>query len=123
MKTNVLKNILAALSIAALGAVTSAGAGEASDTRSVTVTAKEFEFQPAMINAEPGQTLRIELVNEGRISHNLHFVGNDVKTETIQAGNSDTITLTVPDKGEIRFRCEVPGHKQSGMVGKIVTTR
>lgn len=123
MNMDILKIPAAITAIMAFGAIATACAEHSADTETVTVTAKEFAFQPATISAKPGQTLRIKLVNEGKVSHNLHIAGSDAKTETIQAGNSDTIEFTVPEKGETRFFCAVPGHEQSGMVGRVVTDR
>lgn len=103
------------------GTGTGTGTQAAAETRNVTVMASNFAFEPATISAKPGQTLKIKLVNEGSVSHNLHIDGMDAKTETIQTGNSDTLTLTVPkDRDSIRFYCKVPGHEQAGMVGEIV---
>jgi nitrite reductase (NO-forming) len=92
----------------------------AGDVRTVEVTAEEFAFKPATVEVEPGATVRLKLVNEGNMSHNLHLRDRDTKTDTIQAGKSDTLEFTAPRDGEVAFFCAIPGHESAGMKGKIV---
>ena len=112
---------LAALLLALAGAALAASA-VAEDVRTVSIDASEFAFEPDTIEAQAGQRLRIELVNTGTLSHNLHIDGEAVqaKTETVQKGSEASVTFTVPDSGSVRFFCNVPGHKQAGMTGKVV---
>ncbi|MBA1145976.1 cupredoxin domain-containing protein [Ectothiorhodospiraceae bacterium WFHF3C12] len=102
-------------------AMTFPAAGGSAEGDIVKVTAKEFGFEPSSIKAEAGETLRIKLVNDGALSHNLHIRGTGIKTKTIQAGGTDTVEFTVPEDGNVRFFCNVPGHKQAGMTGRIET--
>lgn len=92
----------------------------AGDVRTVEVTAEEFAFKPATVEVEPGETVRLKLVNEGNMSHNLHLREQDMNTDTIQAGKSDTLEFTAPEDGEVGFFCAIPGHESAGMKGKIV---
>lgn len=92
----------------------------AGDVRTIEVEASEFSFRPAEIRVERDETVRLELVNAGQISHNLHLDGVDVKTETVQAGATDTIEFTASESGTIRFHCNVPGHEEAGMKGRLV---
>lgn len=92
----------------------------AGDVRTVEVTAEEFKFTPATVEVEPGQTVRLKLVNDGNMSHNLHLREQDMKTDTIQAGKTDALEFTAPQDGEVGFFCAIPGHESAGMKGKIV---
>ena len=92
----------------------------AADVRTVEITATEFEFQPSKIQVEQGETIRLQLVNQGRLSHNLHLRGIDEHTKTIQSGATDTIEFTARESGTVEFFCNVPGHEQAGMTGSIV---
>ncbi len=103
------------LALSLIGTQTLAG-----DVRTIEVTAKEFKFTPATVEVEPGQTVRLKLVNEGKMSHNLHLREQDRKTETIQAGKTDALELTAPQDGELGFFCAIPGHESAGMKGTIV---
>jgi len=96
-----------------------AGPATAEDVRTVEVEAKEFAFEPSTIEAQAGERLRIELVNQGSLSHNLHIEG-DGNTQTIQSDKTAAVTFTVPEDGPVKFFCNVPGHKQAGMTGQVV---
>lgn len=105
------------LGLAITGLTSSA---QAEDTDTVKVVAKEFAFQPATIEMETGETVRLKLVNQGQLSHNLHMRGVVTSTETIQTGKTDTVEVTASADGTLEFYCDVPGHEQAGMTGKIV---
>ena len=92
----------------------------AGEVRTIEIEATEFAFEPSRIQVEQGEKVRLKLVNQGNISHNLHLHGADVKTETIQAGNSDTVQFTANESGTVQFFCNVPGHKEAGMKGEMV---
>jgi len=94
----------------------------ADDVRTIELVAEEFSFTPAEVTVEPGETVRMKLVNEGRISHNLVISGDGLKgrTQTIQSGKTDSFTITASETGTITFFCDVPGHKQAGMTGELV---
>ena len=105
------------LGLAITGLTSSA---QAEDTDTVKVVAKEFAFQPATIEMETGEMVRLKLVNQGQLSHNLHMRGVVTSTETIQTGKTDTVEVTASADGTLEFYCDVPGHEQAGMTGKIV---
>lgn len=90
--------------------------------RTIEVVATEFAFEPTQFEVTAGEEVTLRLVNEGNISHNLHLHlnGEEVQTETIQGGASDTVTFTAPDdSGELTFYCAVPGHEAAGMTGQM----
>jgi uncharacterized cupredoxin-like copper-binding protein len=91
-----------------------------SDVRTIEIKAKEFSFSPERIEVEQGRTVRLELVNAGKLSHNLHIEGAAAKTGTIQAGNAAAVTFTPDKRGTVRFFCDVPGHEQAGMTGRLI---
>lgn len=92
---------------------------QAEDVLTVEIRATEFSFEPAEIDVDKGETVRLRLVNAGSLSHNVHLEGAPVKTETVQSGASDTVQFTAEKGGTIQFFCNVPGHKQAGMTGQI----
>lgn len=97
-------------------------AAAANDVRTIELVAEEFSFTPSEVTIEPGETVRMKLVNEGRISHNLMIQGDGLegRTETIQSGNTDSFEITASETGTISFICDVPGHKEAGMTGELV---
>lgn len=98
-------------------------AGEEQAARTVKVEAYEFRFEPDEITVKPGETLKIVFENEGSIAHNLTIEGLDAATPTIQPGATAELVVTLPDDPlayPIEYFCSVPGHKEAGMVGRLV---
>lgn len=109
------------LSLLLLGtSATLAAESRAGEVRTIEVVAEDFLFEPVTIEVSPGETIRLRLVNQGSLSHNLHVGGKDLQTETVQGGGSDTLTLEAPETGSLRFWCNVPGHRETGMKGELV---
>ena len=109
-----------ALAAIALSACGGGAAGGSSSPLNVTITATEFKYDPATINATPGQTINITLKNTGSVDHTFVFAPANFKM-TVSAGKSDTKTFTAPAAaGSYDFSCDVAGHKEAGMVGKLI---
>lgn len=118
----------------------SACAGQASVTK-VTVTMKEFGFEPNSITVPAGSPVELTLVNEGAIEHDFvievipvsdvsstgsgegHMSGShseyDLHTSTT-AGTTSTLTFTPTEPGTYQIICSVPGHKDAGMTGELI---
>lgn len=83
------------------------------------VTGKPFEFDPKEIRVKQGDTVKIEFRNtEG--FHDLTIDEFNVKTDQIQAGQSDSIEFVAQEKGTFEFFCGVGNHRAMGMVGKLI---
>ncbi len=109
---------IAMLVVACGGGGTSGGGGNAQD---ITITATDFKFDPNTINATPGQTINVTLVNKGSSTHT--FVVKDANNFKISAdpGQSTKGTFTAPaNAGTYQFICDVPGHAEQGMTGQII---
>lgn len=93
------------------------GADEPSgEGRAVDVVANDFSFDPSTIEAEPGEVLSITLTNEGEAPHTFTTEDGDVDEE-VEAGDSATFDVTVPDSGTLAFECRF--HAGTGMAGTI----
>jgi plastocyanin len=73
------------------------------------VTAKEFKFSTARIEARSGQPLRIAVVNGDAALHTftVRELGIDV---AIAPGNERVVTLASAPAGVYTYYCAVPGH-------------
>ncbi len=109
---------LAALALAACGGGASSGSSSAAPL-TVTINATEFKFDPATINATPGQTVNLTVKNSGSVQHSFVIAGANVKL-TIDPGKSATQTFTAPAAGTYTFECDIAGHKEAGMVGQLI---
>ena len=61
--------------------------------------------------------ITIEMPNQSGIDHNLAIEGTSIKTPIIKTGVGKASGTLKP--GTYTYFCEVPGHRQAGMVGKL----
>jgi uncharacterized cupredoxin-like copper-binding protein len=137
------------LAFALLSLVLVACAPSAPTVQQVTVQASEFKFDPAQITIKVGQPVRLTLKNVGTVDHELEVEGLNPKDLTLdqsQAGkipdnekneatddtqkgivhlytapNGTSIVQFTPQQtGIFEFSCGIAGHKDSGMVGKLI---
>jgi len=85
----------------------------------LTVKAKEFQFEPNVLDVEKGQSVCLILENDGVMAHNLRLEGLNLETRTIQPGETDALPFTPSKPGEYHFFCTVPGHREAGMEGNL----
>jgi len=90
------------------------------NAKEITITATEFNFEPAVITVQKGQDVNLVFKNKGVMTHNLTIDKLGLKTETIQPDETSQLNFTAEKKGIYPFQCNVPGHKQAGMRGKII---
>lgn len=87
-------------------------------TRTITITATEFGFEPASIELNAGELVNIELVNKGVIEHEFQIEAFDFILSTM-AGESAVAEFTPDKPGTFEFACHLPGHYEAGMVGEV----
>jgi uncharacterized cupredoxin-like copper-binding protein len=108
-------------------------------TRAVTVTlSDDMRFTPANWQATSGETVRIQLVNAGKVRHEFiigteadlqahaqemkkpnsehHHANNAV---SVAAGATGELVVTFTDAGVLHIACFEPGHYEAGMRGTI----
>jgi len=92
---------------------------------SIKVTMTEFKFSPSDISAPTGKVVFF-LVNAGQASHNMVVLDSSgkqvAKSELVQAGNDSVFTIDNLTAGTYTFVCDVPGHREAGMVGTLTVT-
>lgn len=87
--------------------------------RVVHVNGTEYDFTPTNVTVEKGETVKVVFTNTGNIAHNWGVDAFDVRTETIQGGESDSVTFTADETGTFAFYCSVAGHREQGMEGHV----
>lgn len=91
--------------------------------RTVEVVAVNFAFKPEKIEAKPGETLQVKLINRGKAPHNIEFELPDKEVELdkpLKPGETGTLTFQAPRKaGKYLFYCPVGNHKEKGMKGYL----
>lgn len=92
---------------------------ELDDLAVVNVSAKNYAYTPQEIRVLEGETVKIVLdVTEG--THDLVIDEFNVRTDVINAGSQSEVTFVADKAGEFEFYCSLPGHRQLGMVGKLI---
>lgn len=88
-------------------------------TREVTMTAKQFEFSPATITVNQGDTVKLN-VKSTDVTHGFAIPDFDVNM-TLSPGKISTTQFVASKKGTFRFFCSIVcGSGHSGMDGTLV---
>jgi uncharacterized cupredoxin-like copper-binding protein len=103
-----------------LAACNSNSTGADPNAPNVTVTLTSFKFEPATINATAGQKINLTLKNTDALEHTWVIPNANLKIR-VPGKQTLTQTITVPAMpGIYAIDCDVPGHKDAGMVGQLV---
>jgi uncharacterized cupredoxin-like copper-binding protein len=86
----------------------------------VEVVSHDIFFEPDAITIPANMDVTVTLPNEGVTLHNFSVdaLGIDVDQAP---GETQEIVINAP-AGEYEFYCNVPGHKEAGMVGTLIVT-
>lgn len=119
MKKILVFAMMAALSLGLLTACGSGG-GSAQDAGTIVLGENgQYAYSPNEITVNKG-TVKITLQNKDTASaHSFLIPDFNVNSGQIPAGQSKTITFNASKTGDFDFSCDVPGHKEGGMVGKL----
>ena len=115
---------LVALAIGLTGCGGSAGATAAGgDAPGTTVVGLDsMRFNPDTITVKAGTAVKLTFRNGGILPHDLITEGADqnVRLTNITGGRAGSGTFLASKPGTYAVVCVQPGHKEAGMVGKIV---
>jgi plastocyanin len=89
--------------------------------RTVDIVATDFSFKPAEVSIRAGETVNVRLVNQGVTVHDLVVPSQGIWL-IAPAGQSVTSGLKFDQTGTCEFLCSVPGHREAGMIGRIIVT-
>jgi plastocyanin len=79
----------------------------------------DFYFKPTVLEGKPGQTVTLELKNEGQTEHSFTIDSQNVDQE-LGPGEEAEVDVTIPKSGVVSFYCKF--HKSSGMAGALAVT-
>jgi plastocyanin len=89
-----------------------AGAGE-----TVTVESNDIYFEPAELTISADTDVTVSLPNAGAAPHNFSIDELGISVD-IAPGATEETTINAP-AGTYEYYCNVPGHKEAGMVGTL----
>ena len=86
----------------------------------VDVVSFDIYFEPSEVTIPANTDVTVNLPNEGVTPHNFSIdeLGIDVD---IAPGATEQVVINAP-AGEYEYYCNVPGHKQAGMVGTLIVS-
>ena len=92
--------------------------GESADALPVTVTAKDFAFDPATLDGHATHTMDLTFVNEDDVKHS--FTIDDMDVDIEAAGGSEATTTFTPEElGKFEYYCR---YHPDTMTGKLTIT-
>lgn len=85
-------------------------------TGALQVSMVEMAFVPDPLRASPGQEVRV--TNDGAVRHSLLLVGLG---KGVELGPGEEMSFTLPEgvTGTYEVLCDIPGHREAGMVGTM----
>ena len=95
------------------------GIQDVSGENEIKVEMDDFYFSPTVLKGTPGQTVTLELENEGKVEHNLTIDAQQIDKD-VEGGKSATVKVTIPNSGTVAFYCKY--HRSQGMAGALETT-
>ena len=94
-------------------------AGDAAASDQFTVESFDIYFEPTEIEVPSDTEVTILLPNLGAAPHNFSIDALDVSVD-IAPGETKEVTINAPE-GEYEYYCNIPGHKEAGMVGTLIS--
>ena len=101
------------------GQLTNKGTKDLAGATTVSIEADDNYFQPTFIKATPGQTITVQLKNEGKATHTFTIDGG-VADQMLNPDQKATVQVKVPASGALNFYCRF--HRGVGMQGAIVAS-
>lgn len=96
---------------------TSHGSEDVTGMVAVGLELDDFYFEPTVLEGEAGQSLTVEMFNEGDAPHTFTIDELNIDEE-LQPGDKDvTAEVTFPDSGALVFYCRF--HADGGMLGGL----
>lgn len=114
--------ILAIVAVLSLGILTACGGGGGAAHKLEVIAGENgaMEYNPKTLDVKEGEKVEVTLVNKDSAqAHSFILPKFNVKTKQVQPGQKETVTFTANASGEFEFNCDVPGHKDGGMVGHL----
>jgi plastocyanin len=95
------------------GGATPAATGGATET----ITLVDIKFDPSTLTIPANTDVTVSLPNNGVSLHNFSIDELNISVD-VQPGQTGSVTINAP-AGTYQFYCNVPGHKEAGMVGTL----
>jgi uncharacterized cupredoxin-like copper-binding protein len=102
------------------GAAGASPTAPAAAAQSVEITANDIFFDPKEVTIPANTNVKIVLPNKGAAAHNFSIDALKISVDLPPGATKDVVVNAPP--GEYEYYCNVPGHKEAGMVGKLIVS-
>jgi uncharacterized cupredoxin-like copper-binding protein len=93
-----------------------------SDAGEVWIASTEFKFVPATVRVSTGRSVTLVLDNsQGETEHEVNVPAFGFYL-IARGGQVTRKTLIFDKPGEYEFMCDLPGHQEAGMKGKLIVS-
>jgi plastocyanin len=114
-----------AAALAALSLVMAACGGPATpaapEPLNITLKGEDIKYDITTIEAKVGQTINVTYINTGVLEHTF-LIDGLVPEQKVGPGATVNFSFTPPTAGQFTYYCNVPGHREGGMVGTLIVT-
>ncbi len=102
---------------AELAPIATPSSGASVAATEVSITMADIFFDPQRVAIPANTDVRLILENTGAVVHNFELRDQDISVD-VEPGQSGEVIVNLPP-GNYRFICNIPGHKQTGMIGVL----
>ena len=95
------------------------GDEDVNEVEAVEIEAGSFYFKPNKIKVDKGQKVRVTL-KAVSLMHNFTIDEFNVKSETVQNGNTGIVEFTPDKAGTFEFYCGIGQHRANGQKGTLI---
>lgn len=102
-----------------LAACSGGGAGATTGAAPLSLTLTEFKYNPGQLQVAANTPAKLTIKNGGSVDHDFTFEKAGIAVSLKPGASADKELAALP-AGTYDFFCSVPGHKEAGMVGKLI---
>lgn len=87
----------------------------------LTVDMVDLAFEPNTLTIPAGTDVTVTVENKGALPHNFSVTDQPIDSGEVPSGQSADVVVNLP-AGTYEFYCNIPGHKEAGMVGTLTVS-
>ena len=113
---------VAIIALAIAGGVLAADRAFDGVSQQVTITGRDFRFEPAEVTVRAGEWVVVEFTNDDTVIHDWMVEGIPNVDVPARPGQTARLRFVLDEPGTYMVMCSIPGHAEAGMVGTLVVT-
>jgi plastocyanin len=87
---------------------------------SYNIEMQDISFAETTLTVPANTEITINLTNTGALNHTFDIDELGVSSGEYASGQTGTVTFNTGKPGEYEYYCAIPGHREQGMVGKLI---